>query len=255
MVASATHRGEARPPAVLHRIERGSIRAVFTGRHGGVSRPPFDGANLATHVGDDPDDVARNRQLLSVALGLNEEWATVDQVHGAGVKEAGAGELGSGDAILLDAPDNPAAIFVADCLPILLVGESGKSAALVHAGWRGLIGGVIEAALDRLESDGQRCATAFIGPHIETCCYEVGNEIGSQFVARFGDEVTRDDRMLDLAEVARRILERRDGRAPESSHQIDIQLLGPCTHSSELFSYRNDGPETGRQAVIAWIEN
>lgn len=241
-------RFEADP--ILHRISAGRIHAAFTGRTGGCSRPPFGTANLATHVGDDVRSVERNRATVSKILGIQPEWCVVSQIHGNSVVGAKAGECGQADAIVGTSPGTPAAIFTADCLPILLVGTSGTSFAVVHAGWRGIAGGVIEAAGSALEATGCEIGAIYIGPSIGPCCYEVSRDLADEFEGRFGPGVVvpgAANPRLDLKRAAASIV---DGFWPGTS----LSALGPCTHSADLFSYRVDGPETGRQALVAWIE-
>lgn len=229
-------------PQILHRIRWGRCRAVFTGRSGGYSRDEFAGANLAEHVGDDPLTVAMNRQIIAEELGISVDWAVVNQVHGAEVRVARPGNCGNGDAILLSEPGLPGAIFTADCLPVLIT--EGSNAALVHAGWRGLEAGVLQVASEKIANSAR---VAFVGPAIGRCCYRVGKDMAERFASNYGADVVGADSTLDLAGVARKILR-------EECGVENIVELGPCTHSEELFSYRNDGSVTGRQALLAWLE-
>lgn len=230
-----------RSPEVLHSVQVGSCRAVFTGCRGGVSEGDYASGNLADHVGDNPAAVAANRVSLSEKLGINADWSIVSQVHGARVAEGSPGNCGEADAITLTLPGQPAAVFTADCVPVLIASE--KKLSVVHAGWRGLDAGVIEAAAEALDETG---VSAIIGPAISTCCYLVSEELGRHFGTRFGPEVVGPGPVLDLQAVALKIL-------TETCGIESVSVLGPCTHSAELFSYRNDGPVTGRQALVAWI--
>lgn len=130
-------------------------------------------------------------------------------------------------------------VFVADCLPVALAGPRGV--AMVHAGWRGLAGGIVAAGAEAVEA-----TSAAIGPGIGPCCYEVGEEVLGAF-ADLGDGVA-DGRMLDLPEVARRRLEQAGVQRVESA--------GLCTGCERklFFSHRRDDGRTGRQAGIAWLE-
>lgn len=234
--------GSHRSPEVLHAARMGRCRAVFTGRRGGVSEGAFASANLADHVGDDSAAVAANRVSLSEKLGIDAGWSVVSQVHGAGVVRGAPGNCGEADAISLTVPGVPAAIFTADCVPVLIA--SKEKLVVAHAGWRGLDAGVIEAAARAL---GETDMSAIIGPAILTCCYRVSDELAGHFESRFGADVVGSGPVLDLQAVAQKILTEICG--------IDsVSVLGPCTHSPALFSYRNDGPVTGRQALVAWIE-
>ncbi|RIK10813.1 MAG: hypothetical protein DCC49_02500 [Acidobacteria bacterium] len=228
-------------PEVIHRVQVGSCRAVFTGRSGGASQGAYAEANLADHVGDDPAAVAANRVGLSQELGIDTEWSVVSQVHGARVVDGAPGNCGEADAITLTRPALPAAIFTADCVPVLIISET--KLAVVHAGWRGLEAGVIEAAVEAL---GDAAASAVLGPAISTCCYGVSDELAERFGNRFGTGVIGPGPVLDLHGVAVEVLSNTCGIR-------SVTALGPCTHSPELFSYRRDGPVTGRQALVGWI--
>lgn len=237
------------PNPVLHSFSYGRVRAAFTGRDGGVSLAPYETANLAEHVGDTPISVRGNREMTARALGISADWAFARQIHGNRVLGANVGDCGEGDAILIGAGDPPASIFTADCIPILMVGGRRETACAVHAGWRGIDAGVIEASGMALAESGDSPAMAVLGPSIGICCYEVGTELAERFSERFGDKVVREvdgSLRLDLKAAAASILS-------ENWPEIEINALGPCTHSAELFSYRGDGPVTGRQALIAWI--
>ena len=129
-------------------------------------------------------------------------------------------------------------VFAADCLPVALRGPGGV--AMVHAGWRGLAGGIVASAAEEVEA-----IRAAIGPGIGPCCYEVGEEVLTAF-ADLGD--VAEGRMLDLPEVARRLLARAGVEQVESA--------GLCTSCEEklFFSHRRAAGRTGRQAGLAWIE-
>jgi YfiH family protein len=130
-------------------------------------------------------------------------------------------------------------VLAADCLPVALYGPGGL--AMVHAGWRGLAGGIVEAAADAVGA-----TTAAIGPGIGPCCYEVGQEVLDAF-SDLGDGIAQ-GRMLDLPEAARRKLAQAGVEKVESA--------GLCTSCERelFFSHRRDQGRTGRQAGIAWIE-
>ena len=147
--------------------------------------------------------------------------------------------LPGGDGHVVGDPGLPPGVFVADCLPIALHGPGGL--AMVHAGWRGLSGGVVTTAAEAVDA-----TAAAIGPGIGPCCYEVGDEVLEAF-ADLGDGIGQ-GRMLDLPEVARRQLAR--GGVEQ------VQSAGLCTSCEPelFFSHRRDHGRTGRQAGIAWLE-
>ncbi|MDX6582177.1 MAG: purine-nucleoside/S-methyl-5-thioadenosine phosphorylase / adenosine deaminase [Solirubrobacterales bacterium] len=224
-------------------------RAAFSTRLGGASAGAFESLNLGLYTDDGPDAVRANRLRLAAALGRDPEAVLFGfQVHGAEVarrEEAprpnpftADARPAEGDGQVTSNPTLTPLVQVADCLPIALAGERGV--AMVHGGWRGLAAGIVERGVSEV---GARAAA--IGPGIGPCCYEVGDEVLGEFAA-LGDGVA-DGRMLDLPEVARRLLAKAGVEAVESS--------GLCTScEAELFfSHRRDGGRTGRQAGLSWV--
>ncbi len=225
-------------------------RAAFSTRAGGASKAPFDSLNLAILTGDDHDAVRQNRHRLAGALGLDAERVVIArQVHAAEIErhdgpqspspfaEPGVVDPPERDGHVTAERDLAALVFVADCLPVALAGEDGV--AMLHCGWRPLAGGIVERGVEAVSA-----TAAAIGPGIGPCCYEVGEDVLARFLP-FGEGVA-DGRMLDLPEVARRLLER--------AGVTDIETAGHCTSCEpELFySHRRDGPKTGRQGGLAW---
>lgn len=164
------------------------VRGCFTtrgARAASVTRSdPYAGLNLAAHVGDDPERVARNRRLLTAALGLPDHGvAWMNQVHSAVVAPARRGETPTADALVLrrDDPRAPCAagVLVADCVPLLLATGDGALMAAVHAGRRGMLDGVVLRTLDAFAARGARAADvwAAIGPSVCGACYEVPEEM------------------------------------------------------------------------------
>jgi hypothetical protein len=135
-------------------------------------------------------------------------------------------------------------VLVADCLPIALAAPG--AVAMVHAGWRGLAGGVVDEGVRALRALGAPGAvTAAIGPGAGGCCYEVGEEVHAAF-AQHGEDV-HDGRKLDLKAIARRDLE-----AAGVAEVHDVGLCTLCAEPGLFFSHRRDGGVTGRQAGVAW---
>jgi hypothetical protein len=167
------------------------------------------------------------------------------QVHSATVRRARPGERGApGDGLWTDAPALPLLALAADCMPIALARERGErpGIAVLHAGWRGLLTGVVEAGAAAL---GGRQAAA-IGPAIGPCCYEVGEEVAEPFRARFGHDVVH-GRRLDLWTAAERAL-----RDAGVEHVERVDLCTAC-HPELFFSHRRDAGLTGRQGVVALV--
>lgn len=228
------------------------VRAVATTRLGGVSRPPFDTLNLGAHVGDDPQAVAANRARLAAALALPEAPRWLDQVHGSAVAEAG-GVVSrcEADASHTAAPGVVCAVLTADCLPVLLCDRAGTRVAAAHGGWRGLAGGVLEAAVAAMGVPGQDLL-AWLGPAIGPGAFEVGGEVREAFLAADpGAEgafrPSAGGRWLaDLYELARRRLAR--------CGVSGVYGGGFCTYRDRerFYSYRRDG-RTGRMASLIWL--
>jgi YfiH family protein len=182
------------------------------------------------------------------------------QVHGARIAEypvSGAegasgdpGEPVEADALLARAPGHAVGVVTADCLPILLAAKDGSCAA-VHAGWRGLVAGVIEAAVERL--GGGSGLEAAIGPAIGPCCFEVGPEVVARFAARFPGSAgfarggDGDRSLIDLPGAAREILAT-CGVDPGRIREAD--LCTRCRPDGLLESYRRDGKAAGRMVAV-----
>lgn len=230
------------------------VRALSTTRHGGSSSAPYKSLNLGTHVGDDPALVTNNRVMLRQQHNLPEDPLWLEQVHGCAVVEYGADESGlpiTADAVFSDRPGKVCAVMTADCLPLLLCSRSGMKVAAVHAGWRGLAAGVIEAAVERFEEPGESLL-AWMGPAIGAEQFEVGSEVREQFLAvdQKNEAAFQKGRsghwLADIYQLARIRLEKRD-----------VGFIGGgdyCTvsDSDRFFSYRRDGV-TGRMASLIWI--
>jgi YfiH family protein len=234
--------------------ELDGARAAFSTRLGGTSEPPFDSLNLGLLTDDAKENVNENRLRLATVLGFEpDQLVFARQVHGTDLIEHRSGVVSTllvaggtkrvetmpaADGHVVREPGLAPLVFVADCLPVALAGPNGV--AMVHAGWRGLAGGIIAAGAGAVEA-----ASAAIGPGIGPCCYEVGEEVLEAFSDLGG---VAEGRMLDLPEVARRQLARAGVERVESA--------GLCTSCEEelFFSHRRDEGRTGRQGGLAWLE-
>jgi YfiH family protein len=233
-------------------------RAAFSTRLGGVSPAPRDSLNLGFSSGDEPANVRRNRLALAAAAGFDAATLVVGgQVHGTTIAEVGNGERGRGalgpadviaatDGLLTRAAGVPLLVSFADCVPVLLVaGRPARALALVHAGWRGMLAGIVAAAARDVAAVGQPSA-AVIGPSIGPCCFAVSPDVGEAFEAGFAG--TWRAGHVDLWEAARRQL------VAGGFAAADVLSSGLCTcHGDEFFSHRREHGSTGRQAAIAWI--
>jgi polyphenol oxidase len=203
--------------------------ALFTTRRGGRSEGPFASLNLGLWTDDDPENVRANRELVRERAGVA-RLAQGRQVHGARVV-VDAEDTEEADGQATTAFDVAAIVLTADCLPVALAGPG--VVAMVHAGWRGLANGVLEAGVAATGA-----VAAAIGPGIGPCCYEVGDDVR----AVFGTS----DRTLDLKAIARERL-----RAAGVTEVHDCGLCTACD-AERFFSHRRDSGVTGRQAGLAW---
>ncbi len=208
-------------------------RVWFFTRLGGVSEAPYDSLNVSKEVGDDPAAVDENLSLIRRAMG-GRPSAWVRQVAGDGVaRVAEAGFAGEADALISAERDLPLVVAVADCVPVALVGERGVG--MVHSGWRGTLAGIAEKAVKSMVER----VTAYIGPGIRGCCYEVSEDLAGRFADRFGEEVIS-GRYLSLPTAIKADLER--------SGVEEIYDLGLCSgcRPDLFYSHRKQGPRTGR---------
>ncbi len=228
-----------------------SVKAVSTTRLGGVSAPPWNSFNLAHHVEDDPAAVRENRRRLAEAAGLPGEPAWLDQVHGTRIAGEGARDC-TADGRFTTVPGSVCAVLTADCLPVLLCNEAGTAVAAVHAGWRGLLDGVIEAALDCFP-DPPSAIMAWLGPAIGPDAFEVGDEVRQAFLQKqpgSGEAFSAHGTGKWLADLYRLAAGRLKARGVTG-----IYGGGYCTFtdSERFFSYRRDG-RTGRMASLVWLD-
>ena len=217
------------------------LLVAFAGRTGGVSRPPYDSLNLAATVGDDPAAVEANRRAVARAIGFDpSDLVRAKQVHGCASLEAtetSSGVIGEADVLVSRSPGKVIAILTADCVPVVLQGHEGI--AIAHAGWRGLVAGAIEEAIDRVG----RVEKAWVGPSIHACCYEVGPEVVAAFAEK-GLPVA-DERHVDPGRAAVVALHR--------AGVTDVDATTECTSCDDgYFSFRRDGT-TGRQGAFAGL--
>lgn len=231
-----------------------NVRAATTLRTGGVSTGPFASLNLGAHVGDDAAAVVANRARVRAALKLPAEPIWLNQVHGVNVVPATAvTQPPTADASIALEPGRVCVVLTADCLPVLFCDHAGTRVAAAHAGWRGLVGGVLERtvrALDAAPGD----LIAWLGPAIEQEAFEVGGEVREQFVARDAGaatafvENTRGRWQADIYALARRELAK---LGVDDVHGGGFRCYAD---HERFFSYRRDG-QTGRMATLIWLNN
>jgi purine-nucleoside/S-methyl-5'-thioadenosine phosphorylase / adenosine deaminase len=220
---------------------------VFTTRNGGVSDGPFASLNLGRKTGDDVERVDENRRRACAEIGADADRLALNyQFHSTLVHRARAGSRGErGDGLWSDERDLPMLAMSADCLPVALARTNGRApaVAVVHVGWRGLLSGILESAV---EAVGREKLAAAIGPGIGPCCYDVRDDVGDPFRARFGAGIVRNGK-LDLwrsAEVALR---------EAGVSRVDRFDLCTACRPELFFSHRRDGKPRGVQGVLARV--
>lgn len=224
------------------------IVAGTTTRSGGVSAGVYASMNLGAHVGDDPQRVAENRRRFVAGCGIGAAPDWLNQVHGTAVRIAGDPAPVEADAAIAREPGTTVAVLTADCLPILLCAEGGDEIAAIHAGWRGLAAGVIEATVSRMTTSPQQML-AWIGPAISQPSFEVGGEVRAAFIETDPGaescflENHRGRWQADLYGLA--------GRRLGTMGVSAVHGGGFCTFndSERFFSYRRDG-QCGRMATF-----
>ena len=215
---------------------------IFTNRLGGVSKAPFDSANLGNHVGDDPFDVAENRSQLESQIGMPISF--MNQVHGDTVVLVENNQsIPTCDALISTERKLAVAVMVADCIPLLL--KSDVAVAAVHVGRKGLMNGIARNTIDAMRDLGAEVIHSYIGPNICGGCYEVSDEIFHDVAAKYpaADSSGRTGRAtLDL--VA--------GLKTDLKDTVLLDLSSCVLEDKNCFSYRRDGT-TGRQAGVIWL--
>ncbi len=221
----------------------------FTGRAGGVSEGPWRSLNLSTSVGDDPTRVEENRRRVLAAFG-HPPLARLSQVHGARAIRADGPGIWEGDALVSQSPGLLLAVSTADCYPLLFEDPITKTVAAAHAGWRGVIAGIVERTLDLMETEFHSRLEQIrvaIGPGICGRCYQVGPEVAEAFDRRgLGDALADDPAesgryRLDLEKAIEALLQRRGVSGNR------VWRSGQCTYeNTAFFSYRRQGAKSGR---------
>jgi YfiH family protein len=227
-----------------------NVKCLSTTRAGGVSIAPYDALNLGVHVADDSDHVQVNRQRLVQYLPAQPLW--LNQVHGTRVIHAcDYSGVCDADASFTNSVDQVCTVMTADCLPVLFCNIQGTQVAAAHAGWRGLLDGVLENTVNEFDQADQ--VMAWLGPAIGPDAFEVGQEVKDAFTAQnsasgvcFKPSNNANKWLADLYSLARlRLL----GAGVKQVYGGEF-----CTFSddSRFFSYRRDGV-TGRMASCIWL--
>ncbi len=246
-----------------------SVRACCSTRKGGQSDGPYAGLNFGLHVGDNPQHVLSNRDLLQTHLGVRPVF--MDQVHGRQMLQLDSGVADglAADGAYTRQKGLACTVMVADCLPILLCDPQGLQVAAVHAGWRGLLGargrGVLESAIETFSTvtpsprnaglEDPANLIAWLGPCIGPNAFEVGDEVRAAYVAHSAAAAScfrpgaAGKWWADLPSLARQRLA--DLGVVQTFGNDGSDNWCTVTHASRFFSHRRDGV-SGRMAACIW---
>lgn len=229
------------------------VHSYTTTRIGGVSQRNYSSLNLGLHVGDDKALVLENRQRLKTGLGYK-EIAWLDQVHSTIAVTANSQQLVQADASWTEELNVACVVMTADCLPVLFCDKSGQYVAAAHAGWRGLVNGVLEATISQLPVEPSQLM-AWFGPAIGPNKFEVGAEVKKAFIEKdseaeqaFKVSVNQGKFLANIYQLATLRLKKVGVTAVYGGNF--------CTMSDEelFFSYRRQAT-TGRMATLIWISH
>jgi len=205
--------------------------------------------NLAMHVNDNPQIVARNRQRLIEQFNLPSEPKWLEQIHSNICLEASSTEC-VGDAVITQEKGVVCAVLTADCLPIFISNQSGTQVGVVHAGWKGVLNGVIESTIAKFNDTN---LLAHFGPAISQAAFTVGAEVYQQFVSKDAQLkkafIQKGSKyQLDIYQAAKIILKDLGVESITGGEQCTY------TQKDKYFSYRRDGANSGRMAHLIWIK-
>jgi len=228
------------------------IKAGTTLRQGGVSGSPYASFNLATHVGDEPAMVEKNRAMLNLELPTAPQW--LEQTHSTQAILLPSKEIvPKADAAYTSKQDIVCAVMTADCLPLLITDKQGSCVAAVHAGWRGLCDGIIEATIKKLTTEPESLLV-WLGPAIGADVYEVGEEVYDAFTKEDNNAkqaFTSSSEKHWLFDIYRLAKQRLNNIGVKQIYGGDRCSL---SEEEQFFSYRRDDV-TGRMASLIWIES
>jgi len=234
-----------------------NIKSFVTTRQGGCSASPYESFNLGSHVEDDQLCVINNRKILSQSLPSEPVW--LNQIHSNIIVAADTAQAGcDADGSYTIKKNVVSAVLTADCLPVLVCTRQGDAVAALHAGWRGLLNGILEqGVLDLLRVSGHQAKDCLIwfGPAIGAKCFEVGEEVRQAFIdkAEFKDKIDQCFIPLNKGTYLANIVKLAQYRLS----QIGVENFSGgdyCTYNDKenFYSYRRDGV-TGRMASLIWI--
>ena len=233
-----------------------NIKLLSTPRliDGGHSKGNFANFNLALHVGDEQASVLANRALLSKHYNLPSAPIWINQTHSKiSVNADSISSIVNADASYSKKLGTVCGVLTADCLPVFVSNREGTAVGIAHAGWRGLVDGIIESLIESLDCNGEDLIV-HLGPAISQLSFEVGSEVKSQYLSKNKNfencfSYLNNKYSLDLYEAARVTL--------KSLGISSISGGDRCTYkeSDQYFSYRRDGKSSGRMAHLIWMES
>jgi YfiH family protein len=229
------------------------VKACSSTRLGGCSSAAYSSLNLGDHVGDAPEQVMQNRQLLQQHAVMPAAPVWLQQVHGIEVLRlpVKANTALQADAAVSSTVGQVCTVMTADCLPVLFCDRSGHQVAAAHAGWRGLLGGVLEATIAHFTQPAE--VMAWLGPAIGPGAFEVGSEVRQQFITQQAAAEAAFKPCVEGKWLANLYL-----LARQRLQAVGVTAIyggDYCTLSQPelFFSYRRDG-QTGRMASCIWLE-
>lgn len=250
---------EARPPALTSALlrEKGFSHAFFT-RQGGVSLPPWDSLSFVVATGDEPAAVLENRRRAARAIGVAvEKLYYLSQVHGTAARlltgDEGWDEVlrSTGDITVSRTPGVACGVRSADCVTVLLGAVESGAVAAIHSGWKGTVldavGAGVRALRETLGSPAQAEIVAAVGPHIEGCCFEVGDDVAAQLAAcsSLGERAVIRGGARARVDLRRIIHAQLEAAGIAAGAIDDVPGCTVCDRA-RFFSYRRDGQVGGR---------
>lgn len=230
-----------------------AVRTLITTRCGGVSQGVYRSLNVGAHVGDDINAVQYNRALVQAKVPVKIIY--LNQVHSSTVVSAieGLHATLNADACVDNTGTVACAVMTADCLPVLLCNRAGTIVAAAHAGWRGLVNGILQNTIAAMGVSPEELMV-WLGPAISSEAFEVGQEVFDAFcqndisAQNAFKKVSKDKYLADIYALARQILYREGVTQVYGGNYCTV--LDPDT----FFSYRRDG-QTGRMVSVIWLED
>jgi YfiH family protein len=234
-----------------------NVTAAFTTRHGGVSETPYTSANLAFHVGDNPDTVLKNHDALAQILAYERNRLVhMRQIHSDRIVVADESYTFNTppecDALITDTLNLPIMVMSADCTPIILYDPIRHACAAVHAGRAGALGKILPKTIKAMEQQFgslRENLHVIMGPSIHGCCYEINETIAHETESKGYVTALRRTEEKVFLDVNTILLHQLEALSIETSH---IEVIEHCTscESDEYFSYRADRQKTGRIAGL-----